>query len=254
MAEIVAVPGLDAQCLVVAPTPGTAHSAPVTWSTALALGAVVGLGVAMPLGAIGVLLVHTGMAQGWRPAAAGGLGVATVDVLYAVLAVLAGSAVSGALDGHERAVRWVGAVVLAAVALRGVVGMRRAGAAPDTSVWGPDADAAPTPDATVAPTPETPAPRGPVASYLRFLGLTAVNPLTIVYFTAVVAGLGDRVAATAARVAFVVGIGVASSAWQVALAGVGAVLGARVSHRVAAVLTGAGYAVVGGFAVALVLS
>jgi threonine/homoserine/homoserine lactone efflux protein len=39
-------------------------------SPALLAGALAGLGVALPLGAIGVLLLHEGLANGWRPAAA----------------------------------------------------------------------------------------------------------------------------------------------------------------------------------------
>ena len=75
----------------------------------------------MPLGAVGVLLLRTGMAHGWRPAGAGALGVATVDLGYAAVAVGAGAAVTAALDGHERPVRLVGALVLAAIAVRGLL-------------------------------------------------------------------------------------------------------------------------------------
>ncbi|KGM15252.1 hypothetical protein N867_10520, partial [Actinotalea fermentans ATCC 43279 = JCM 9966 = DSM 3133] len=90
-------------------------------TAALGLGALVGLGVAMPLGAIGVLLLQTGVRRGFRVAAAGGLGVATVDLVYAVVAVLAGAAVAGALAGHERPVRVASALVLGAVAATGVL-------------------------------------------------------------------------------------------------------------------------------------
>ncbi|WP_225752835.1 LysE family transporter [Actinotalea sp. Marseille-Q4924] len=203
--------------------------------TASALGAVVGLGIAIPLGAIGVLLLQTGMTAGWRTAAAGGLGAATVDLTYAAVAVATGTAVAGALAVHARTVQVLGAAVLALVAARGVLGLVRGASAADAAAVDPTAVPA------VAP----------ARTFGRFVGLTAVNPLTVVYFVAVAAGLADRLGTPPAAVAFVLGIGVASAAWQLALAGAGAVLGARVSPRVRTGLSLAGYAVVGAFAVAL---
>lgn len=207
--------------------------------TALGLGALVGLGIAMPLGAIAVLILETGISRGWRRAAAAGLGAASVDLAYATLAMAAGAAVSSALSGHERALRIGGAVVLAVVATLGLVGLlRRRRAAVDL--------------------PETPQPATvrstrPASYYLRFVALTAVNPLTVVYFAAVVAALTDTITTAGTRVAFVLGIGVASAAWQLGLAAIGAGLGARVRPAVRTLLAVVGYAVVGGFAVAMLL-
>lgn len=236
--------------------------------TATALGLAVGLGIAIPLGAIGVLLLQTGMTSGWRTAAAGGLGAAAVDLSYAAAAVAAGTAVAGALAAHARSVQLLGAAVLALVAARGVIGLVRARRdlrpADDGAAWSvraaaphaatsaagiPSAAADPRDPRAVAPV-LTPAP---ARAFARFVALTAVNPLTVVYFVAVAAGLADRLATPAAAVAFVVGIGVASAAWQLALAATGAVLGARVSPRVRTALTVLGHTVVGGFAIALAL-
>ena len=96
--------------------------------TPLGAGALAGLGVAMPLGAIGVLVVQEGITGGWRPAAAAGTGVAVVDGLYATVAVAAGAAVTGALTGRERWVQLAGAVVLVAVVVRGLLGSGPRGA------------------------------------------------------------------------------------------------------------------------------
>src|SRR5215213_1995184 len=62
----------------------------------LAAGLLAGWGVAIPLGAIGVMVVDLGMRSGLRPAAAAAAGVATADFLYAALAAAAGAAVAGA--------------------------------------------------------------------------------------------------------------------------------------------------------------
>ncbi len=205
-------------------------------AAALGLGALVGLGVAMPLGAIGVLLLQTGVARGFRVAAAAGLGVAAVDLAYAVVAVLAGAAVARALDGHERAVQVAGAVVLAGVAAAGVVKWWRMRGRAEVAGGAASAGGV-----------------SPLRTFAGFVALTAINPLTVVYFAAVVAGLADRLTSPGARVAFVVGIGVASAAWQVGLGAVGAALGARVGPRVRTVLTLAGHGVVGALAVVLVV-
>src|SRR4051794_10945156 len=128
-------------------------------------GLVAGWGVAIPLGAIGVLLVDLGMRAGLRRAAAAAAAVATADLLYAGVAAGAGSAAAGLLEPHERALRLGAAAVLAAVALASLRGARR----------------------RVAAAPAAVPPPGRL--YGRFLGLTAVNPTTVVYFAALIAGL-----------------------------------------------------------------
>ena len=58
----------------------------------LVAGLLAGWGVAIPLGAIGVMVVDLGMRGGFRPAAAAAAGVATADLLYAAVAAAAGAA------------------------------------------------------------------------------------------------------------------------------------------------------------------
>src|SRR3954467_11999066 len=59
---------------------------------ALVSGLVAGWGVAVPLGAIGVMLVDLGMRAGFRSAAPAAAAVATADLLYAAAAAAAGRA------------------------------------------------------------------------------------------------------------------------------------------------------------------
>ncbi|GAB83491.1 LysE family transporter [Gordonia rubripertincta] len=80
--------------------------------TALFGGIVAGLAVAVPVGAVGTLIVMTGAHRGWRVAAAGGLGAATVDTLYASLAVIGGSAVTAAVGSVATPLRWLAGLVL----------------------------------------------------------------------------------------------------------------------------------------------
>ncbi|HSD76914.1 MAG TPA: LysE family transporter, partial [Solirubrobacteraceae bacterium] len=139
---------------------------------ALLAGLAAGLAVAVPLGAIGALVVDLGLRHGTRTALAAGLGVATVDASYALLAVTAGASLAATLTGARDAIHVLSAAVLGLIAL---VLLRRAARARRAAATG-------TAGALRAP----PAAHG---VYARFVALTAVNPLTLATFAAVTAGL-----------------------------------------------------------------
>ena len=87
----------------------------------------------------------------------------------------------------------------------------------------------------------------------RFVGLTAINPTTAVYFVVLTTGLGHVVSGAAAGTAFVAGVLLASCAWQLTLGG------RRRAGRVAAprglraATSLAGYVLVAGYGVRLAL-
>jgi arginine exporter protein ArgO len=85
----------------------------------------------------------------------------------------------------------------------------------------------------------------------RFVALTAVNPMTAVYFVVLTAGLGHIVAGRAASAAFAVGVLLASCAWQLTLAGASALAGARLPAGLRVATSVAGYLLVLGYAVRL---
>lgn len=197
---------------------------------ALISGLIAGWGVAVPLGAIGVMLVDLGMRAGFRSAAPAAAAVATADLLYAAVAAAAGSAAASLLEPHEHAMKLIAAAVLAVVALLGLRAARaRRG----------------------EPSPIPPAHR----LYGRFLGLTAVNPTTVVYFVALIAGLPAVASAPAsAKAVFVVAVGVASLSWQLTLAGSGAALHHRLPEHARLYTALAGNALVLGLALRMALS
>ena len=175
---------------------------------ALAAGLLAGYGIAMPVGAVGAYLVALTARTSFRTGAFAALGVATADVVYALVAVCGGAAPAPALRPVTQPLRWGSAVVLIALAAYGTVTAvrryrdRRADAPADRPA------------------------SGAVRAYLGMWGMTMMNPLTIVYFTALV--LGRQAAATPGRidqVAFVAAVFVASASWQLVLAGGGAFLG-----------------------------
>src|SRR3712207_4827765 len=112
------------------------------------------------------------MRRGFAPAAAAATGVATADLIYALVAVLLGAAVAEAVESIQDTLEIVSALVLLAIAVYLVRGaLRTTAAAPDVAI------------------------SGPLATYARFVGLTILNPATITYFVALILGL-DRGDAT----------------------------------------------------------
>ncbi|MDQ2623578.1 MAG: LysE family transporter [Actinomycetota bacterium] len=206
------------------------------WS-AVVLGIVAGFAIAVPLGPIGLLLLREGLAHGFRVAAAGALAVGTVDLLYAIAAVFAGSWVVLVLTGAEQAIKLVGAAVLVAVAVVGIVRAVRAARAHE-----------------LAPELEVQSSSSAARAFGRFLGLTAINPLTALAFLAIALVLGPRLETVGDRIGFVLGIFVGSLTWQLTLSAIGAILGARVSPRVQTVLQVVGFGIVLVLAVVLAAS
>ncbi|MFJ3334847.1 LysE family transporter [Streptomyces sp. NPDC086766] len=182
---------------------------------ALVAGLLAGFGIAVPVGAVGAYLVsltaRTSLRTGWCAA----LGVATADGVYALLATLGGAALAASLRPVLGPLRWVSALVLAALAGWGAVTALRRYRARRPA--GP---------------PDTAAP-SPARAYLGLLGLTLLNPATVIYFAALV--LGSRTAAAVPPLeqgVFVLAAFAASASWQLLLAGSGALLGrALTGHR-----------------------
>jgi arginine exporter protein ArgO len=68
-------------------------------------------------------------------------------------------------------------------------------------------------------------------TYATVVALTAVNPMTLLYFAALAVGLPALGGAAEGRIAFVAGVGLASAGWQLVLASVGALLHRRLPGR-----------------------
>src|SRR5262245_44129869 len=170
-------------------------------TAALVTGLTLGLLIAMQVGPVSLLVVETSVVAGRRAGVAAGMGVASADFTFAAIAAATGGAAGAALAGREHEIRIAGAVLLAAIATSGLVGLLRSRAATKA------AD-----DATgrgVARDPRA------LAHYGRFLAITMANPLTIVSFGAAAGALSlDGVPAAAG---FVAGVGAASAGWHAAL-------------------------------------
>ncbi|MFD9133107.1 LysE family transporter [Streptomyces bottropensis] len=184
-------------------------------TAALVAGLLAGYGIAIPVGAVATYLVSLTARTSLRTGACAALGVATADGLYALLAALGGMALAAALQPVLTPLRWVSALVLLALAARGAVtALRRYRAGRLTTR--PQRD-----------------PVSPARAYVALLGITLLNPTTVVYFAALV--LGSRATDAVSPLeqgVFVLAAFLASASWQLLLAGGGALLGrALTGHR-----------------------
>ncbi|MFI1987908.1 LysE family transporter [Actinoplanes sp. NPDC020271] len=162
-------------------------------------GVVAGYGIAVPVGAIGALIAGLSARTSLRVGAAAGMGAATADGIYACLAVAGGAAVAGVIAPIAGPLRWTGAAVLLAFAA--------------WTTWG----AIRGPKNGVREERPTTAFR----AYAGILGLTLLNPATVIYFAALVLGNGG----TGGGARFVLGAFLASASWQLLIAGGGSLVG-----------------------------
>ena len=183
-------------------------------TAALVAGLIAGYGIAVPVGAVAALLVTLTARTSLHVGMSAALGVATADGLYALAAVLSGSALSRLIEPLARALRLLAALVLLAMAThlaaRAVLSYR-------------------TGSVTTRAGLSNPTPR---RAYLALLGVTMLNPSTAIYFAAV--SIGARAGSQASlseQLVFVLGAVVASASWQVLLAAGGAVLGGALTSR-----------------------
>jgi threonine/homoserine/homoserine lactone efflux protein len=77
-------------------------------------GILAGYGVAIPVGAIAVLIVGVGIRCGFACGASAGAGAATADGIYATVAGTVGTAAAAVLEPWATPIRWVSGFVLIA--------------------------------------------------------------------------------------------------------------------------------------------
>jgi arginine exporter protein ArgO len=167
-------------------------------------GALAGYAIAIPVGAIGLLILETGLERGFWPAFAAGSGAATADLTYALIAVTVGTVVAAFLAPFVPVLKIVSGGFLIALGALGVYRTLQARRSPDGAE-----------------------PRalnmGIARTYFAVLSLTLLNPATIAYFAALILGgaVGSAPGAWE-KGAFVVGAFLASWSWQSLIAVIGA--------------------------------
>lgn len=166
-------------------------------------GMVIGLAIAAPVGPIGLLCMRRSLEQGRAAGLATGLGAASADAAYGAVAAFGLTAISGALVAQQLWLNLGGGIFLV------YLGVRTAFSAP--------ADAAGTPPVM-----------GLLKAYSSTLLLTLTNPLTIMSFAAVYAGLGLNAGGSAgAAVGVVSGVFLGSALWWLLLSSSASMLRGR---------------------------
>lgn len=205
-------------------------------------GFLTGLPALVAVGPIALLLIELGLERGIRSGYPAALGVAAGDTAFAVLAAVTGTAVSAVLSSVESWLRLAAAAVLVGVAVRLALAARAAGAHRHEE---PDRDQ----PAHARSVGTDTAVRGPRLAG-GFLGLTVVNPLTIVVYAGIVISGGAGVGTAG----WVLGMGLASLVVHGGFLTLGRVLGATVSPRAVVGMRWAAAALLAGLALNLLLA
>jgi threonine/homoserine/homoserine lactone efflux protein len=171
--------------------------------TFLIKGLLIGLSIAAPLGPIGVLCINRTLAEGPRLGFICGLGAATADALYALAGTVALSAIAQWVVDDRVLLRVIGGIFLVYLGARTF--MRPVIALP-----------------TRVRTTASLLPPGAHAAFMSTFLLTLANPVTLLGFAAVFAGLGVAPAgmissADGAAAALVLGVFLGSALWWLTL-------------------------------------
>ena len=162
-------------------------------------GLIIGFSIAAPVGPIGVLCIRRTLSEGRLSGFLSGLGAASADLFYGAVAAFGLTAAQEWLLGGQSWLRLLGGTFLLALGVR-------------TFIARPSGQA-------------TQVPRGGLAgAYLSTFSLTITNPLTILSFAAIFAGLrlGETAGEYSSAILLVLGVFSGSAAWWLTLSlGVG---------------------------------
>ncbi|WP_395726104.1 LysE family transporter [Nakamurella sp.] len=211
-------------------------------NSALVAGLLAGWGIAVPVGAVAAYLVGLTARSGPRVGAAAALGVASADGVYALIAVVGGVALTGVISAIATPLRWVSVVVLVLLGAR-IIWSAVSDHRTRTELTGPESVAR------------------PGRAYVTLLGITLLNPQTILYFAALVVGSTATAALDGSGpvwlsgAVFVLAAFCASASWQLVLVGGGVALGHALTGHSGRLITGlVSGALIIAFAAALLLA
>ena len=173
-------------------------------------GVIAGYGIAIPIGPIGILILELGIRRGFSTAFSAGAGTASADLIYATIASTAGTFLVSVLAPYAHALRIGSAIVLVGFGVwllyHGLRGRNERN--------------------------KQLTPVSCLDTYVMFLGLTLLNPVTVAYFTTLIVGLrtGSAVSVTDIFL-FVIGAFLSSLSWQTFLASISGLTHKRLSPK-----------------------
>ena len=196
-------------------------------------GVVAGYGIAIPVGPIAILILELGLRRGFWIAFSAGAGAASADLIYATIAVMAGTFLATALAPFASILRIVSALGLIAIGGWLLYHGRK------TSDRG---------DGLRFRSTDCP------HTYGMFLGLTLLNPVTVTYFTTLILGIrANSPQPSINAILFISGAFLASLSWQSFLASISGLVHKRLPVKVQLATFAVGNVVIIAFGVAILL-
>ena len=166
-------------------------------------GLLLGFAIAAPVGPIGVLCIRRSLTDGQRAGFATGMGAATADAIYGCAAAFGLTMVSDFIVRQRFWLELIGGIFLC------FLGFKTLRTRP-------------------APEPAAASRRGLAGAYFATFALTITNPMTILSFVAVFAGLGLASSSDyAAAASLVLGVFLGSAIWWLLLSSGSALLRRR---------------------------
>jgi threonine/homoserine/homoserine lactone efflux protein len=165
-------------------------------------GLIAGIALAIPLGPMAILLISTTIKHGRGIGVYGAAAMASVDFSYAALVFAFGNAIVGALNEWVLPMRIAGSAILVFVALKIFLEARKS-----SKLESPELGNSPT---------------SRLKTYVKFFGLTVLNPATAFYFVGITPGVAAMASSGASANGFSVmqfafGVFVGSIVWQMSL-------------------------------------
>ncbi len=172
-------------------------------------GVAIGLAIAAPVGPIGILCIRRGIASGWLAGFASGLGAATADGIYGAIAGFGLTIITNFLVSQQLIIRLIGGLFLCYLGVKTFRSSVNQEAAKAREV------------------------KNLLGNYLSTFFLTITNPMTILAFVVIFAGLGlGKVHNSLAAILLVLGVFLGSALWWLLLAFVAS----RLRHRMSSSL------------------
>ncbi len=158
--------------------------------TVLLKGAIIGFSLAAPIGPVGMMCIRRTLTHGHLRGFVSGLGAATADSVYAIVAAFGITLISNFIIAHEYSIRLVGGILLILLGIRTLL---------------------------IHPVEKDPENRlnGHAGAYATMFLLTFTNPMTLFAFAVVFAGIGagSAVGNTLTATFLVAGVFLGSALW-----------------------------------------
>lgn len=176
----------------------------------LSKGLVIGFSVAAPVGPIGVLCINRTLTKSFSSGLVSGLGAATADLFYGIVAGLGLTTISSFMIGQQHWIQVFGLLFLFYLGLKTIFRKR-------SNIEYKNLKS-----------------NNLISDYFSTLLLTATNPLTILFFSAIFAGLGLTSSDEGVYpvIQLSAGVFIGSSTWWVIINGLTNILKNKINEKI----------------------